>query len=75
MVFGVADGDAKVELSPFRIYNDEITVLGSMAVLHSFGPALDLVTPARSTAARCSATTSRSTASPTRSRTCARAAA
>ena len=26
---------------PFRIYNDEITVLGSMAVLNSFGPALD----------------------------------
>ncbi|HEY3188055.1 MAG TPA: hypothetical protein VGJ70_11305, partial [Solirubrobacteraceae bacterium] len=28
---------------PFRIYNDEITVLGSMAVLHSFGPALELM--------------------------------
>ena len=35
MVFGVAHGDAKISLSPFRIYNDEITVLGSMAVLHS----------------------------------------
>jgi threonine dehydrogenase-like Zn-dependent dehydrogenase len=30
-------------LSPFRVYNDEITVMGSMAVLHSFGPALDLM--------------------------------
>ena len=32
-----------MSLSPFRIYNDEITVLGSMAVLFSFGPALDLI--------------------------------
>jgi threonine dehydrogenase-like Zn-dependent dehydrogenase len=30
-------------LSPFRIYNDEITVLGSMAVLYSFGPALNFL--------------------------------
>jgi 2-desacetyl-2-hydroxyethyl bacteriochlorophyllide A dehydrogenase len=43
MVFGVAHGDARISLSPFRIYNDEITVLGSMAVLHSFGPALELM--------------------------------
>jgi hypothetical protein len=43
MVFGVAPAEATMRLSPFRIYNDEITVLGSMAVLHSFGPALDLM--------------------------------
>ena len=43
MIFGVAHGDARVSLSPFRIYNDEITVLGSMAVLNSYGPALDLM--------------------------------
>ena len=43
MVFGVAPSEATVRLSPFRIYNDEITVVGSMAVLHSFGAALDLV--------------------------------
>jgi threonine dehydrogenase-like Zn-dependent dehydrogenase len=36
-------GDAAVSLSPFRIYNDEITVLGSMAVLNSFGAATDLM--------------------------------
>ena len=29
--------------SPFRIYNDEITVVGSMAVLFSFQAALDLI--------------------------------
>ncbi|TDD99016.1 zinc-dependent alcohol dehydrogenase family protein [Jiangella asiatica] len=42
-IFGVAAEDARIALSPFRIYNDEITVVGSMAVLHSFGDALDLV--------------------------------
>jgi NADPH2:quinone reductase len=43
LVFGVAPGEARISLSPFRIYNDEITVLGSMAVLYSFGPALNLL--------------------------------
>jgi 2-desacetyl-2-hydroxyethyl bacteriochlorophyllide A dehydrogenase len=43
MVFGVAHADATVALSPFRIYNDEITIVGSMAVLNSFGPAVDLM--------------------------------
>ena len=32
-----------MSLSPFRIYNDEITVLGSMAVLNSFGAAAGLM--------------------------------
>lgn len=43
MVFGVAPREAIIGLSPFRIYNDEITILGSMAVLHSYGPAVGLV--------------------------------
>jgi 2-desacetyl-2-hydroxyethyl bacteriochlorophyllide A dehydrogenase len=43
LIFGVTSGDAMVSLSPFRIYNDEITVLGSMAVLNSFGAAADLM--------------------------------
>ncbi|WP_158880452.1 zinc-dependent alcohol dehydrogenase family protein [Amycolatopsis anabasis] len=43
LIFGVAPAEARVSLSPFRIYNDEITVVGSMAVLNSFGVALDLV--------------------------------
>jgi 2-desacetyl-2-hydroxyethyl bacteriochlorophyllide A dehydrogenase len=43
LVFGVAPSDARVPLSPFRVYNDEITVVGSMAVLHSFGKALELI--------------------------------
>lgn len=43
LIFGVAADDARVDLSPFRIYNDEITVVGSMAVLHSYGAARDLL--------------------------------
>ncbi|GCE31738.1 alcohol dehydrogenase [Dictyobacter alpinus] len=43
MIFGVSPANAHISLSPFRIYNDEITVLGSMAVLYSFQAALDLI--------------------------------
>ncbi len=41
--FGVAPGAATASFSPFRVYNDEITIVGSMAVLHSFGRAVDLM--------------------------------
>jgi NADPH2:quinone reductase len=43
MVFGVAPQDARVAVSPFKVYNDEITVLGSMAVLSTFQPAVELL--------------------------------
>ncbi len=43
MVFGVASHEARISLSPFRIYNDEITIIGSMAILFSFQAALDLL--------------------------------
>ncbi|PKW15394.1 zinc-dependent alcohol dehydrogenase family protein [Saccharopolyspora spinosa] len=43
LVFGVAPAEARVSLSPFRIYNDEIKIIGSMAVLNSYGAALGLV--------------------------------
>lgn len=43
MVFGVAPEDARVRVSPFRVYNDEIIVLGSMAVLYTFQPAVELL--------------------------------
>ncbi|MFE1169199.1 zinc-dependent alcohol dehydrogenase family protein [Nocardiopsis sp. NPDC058789] len=42
-VFGVAPAEATATFSPFRIYNDEITVVGSMAVLHSYGRAVDIM--------------------------------
>ncbi|MGW7001594.1 zinc-dependent alcohol dehydrogenase family protein [Streptomyces sp. NPDC054933] len=41
--FGVAPSAAKASFSPFKVYNDEITIVGSMAVLHSFGRAVDLM--------------------------------
>ncbi len=42
-VFGVAPAEATASFSPFRVYNDEITVVGSMAVLHSYGRAVDIM--------------------------------
>ena len=41
--FGVASADATARFSPFRVYNDEINIVGSMAVLHSFERARDLL--------------------------------
>jgi 2-desacetyl-2-hydroxyethyl bacteriochlorophyllide A dehydrogenase len=42
-MFGVAAADAVAKVSPFQIYKNEITIVGSMAVLHSFGRAVDLM--------------------------------
>jgi 2-desacetyl-2-hydroxyethyl bacteriochlorophyllide A dehydrogenase len=43
LVFGVSPSGDTVPFSPFRVYNDEITITGSMAILRSFGPAVDLL--------------------------------
>ena len=43
LMFGVANADAVASFSPFRVYNDEINIIGSMAVLNSFGRARDLL--------------------------------
>jgi 2-desacetyl-2-hydroxyethyl bacteriochlorophyllide A dehydrogenase len=40
--FGVTAVDAAARFSPFRLYNDEQTFSGSMAVLHSFDRATDI---------------------------------
>jgi 2-desacetyl-2-hydroxyethyl bacteriochlorophyllide A dehydrogenase len=40
--FGVSNEDAKAVIEPYRIYNREITITGSMAVLHSFERAGEL---------------------------------
>lgn len=40
--FGVSAAAARVTVDPFRIYNQEITITGSMAVLHSFERAAEL---------------------------------
>jgi threonine dehydrogenase-like Zn-dependent dehydrogenase len=43
LVFGVSPAEASIRVSPFRVYNDEITITGSMAILRSFGQAVDLL--------------------------------
>jgi 2-desacetyl-2-hydroxyethyl bacteriochlorophyllide A dehydrogenase len=40
--FGVSSYEARVTIEPYRIYRREITITGSMAVLHSFERAADL---------------------------------
>jgi 2-desacetyl-2-hydroxyethyl bacteriochlorophyllide A dehydrogenase len=40
--FGVAAYATRVTIEPYRIYNKEITITGSMAVLHSFERAADM---------------------------------
>lgn len=42
--FGVAAAEARATFSPFRIYNDELTITGSMAVLNSYGRAVEMFT-------------------------------
>ncbi len=40
--FGVAPTEATADYSPFRIYRDEISIVGTMAVLNSFGRAVEM---------------------------------
>jgi 2-desacetyl-2-hydroxyethyl bacteriochlorophyllide A dehydrogenase len=40
--FGVADYAARAVIEPYKIYNREITITGSMAVLHSYERAAEL---------------------------------
>jgi 2-desacetyl-2-hydroxyethyl bacteriochlorophyllide A dehydrogenase len=40
--FGVTATSTRVEIEPYHIYNKEITITGSMAVLHSFERAAEL---------------------------------
>ncbi len=40
--FGVAPVDAMANYSPFRVYRDEISIVGTMAVLNSFGRAVEM---------------------------------
>jgi threonine dehydrogenase-like Zn-dependent dehydrogenase len=43
LFFGVASPAARLSLSPFDIYEREITVLGSKAILNTFTSAIDTV--------------------------------
>lgn len=40
--FGVAPTDKTAQYSPFRVYRDEVSIVGSMAVLNSFGRAVEM---------------------------------
>lgn len=50
--FGVAPTDAYARYSPFRVYNDEVTVVGSMAVLASYARAVEMFAAGALNAAR-----------------------
>jgi len=43
IVYGVADDRARIEISPFRIFNEEYQIIGSNAQTHCFGRALKLL--------------------------------
>ena len=46
--FGVADASATTTYEPFHVYNKEITITGTMSLVHSFdraGDLLDLLLP------------------------------
>ncbi|MEA2528931.1 MAG: hypothetical protein QOG89_575, partial [Thermomicrobiales bacterium] len=41
--FGVCPPGEKAAFDMFKIYNEEISIIGSMAVLNSYGPAIDVI--------------------------------
>lgn len=43
LLFGVCPPGEKAAYDAFKIYNEEITILGTMAVLNSYGPAIDIL--------------------------------
>ena len=44
LLFGVCPPGEKAAYEAFKIYNQELTIIGSMAVLNSYGPAIDVLT-------------------------------
>ncbi len=44
LLFGVCPPGETAAYDAFKIYNEEITILGTMAVLNSYGPAIDVIT-------------------------------
>ena len=43
LLFGVCPPGEKASYDAFKIYNEEITIMGTMAVLNSYGPAIDIL--------------------------------
>ncbi|MGY2872844.1 2-desacetyl-2-hydroxyethyl bacteriochlorophyllide A dehydrogenase [Marmoricola sp. URHA0025 HA25] len=48
LVFGVASPTASARVNPHQVYADELRIVGSMAILDSFAPALEEVVSLRS---------------------------
>ena len=47
LLFGVAAPDARIEVSPYRIYRNDWQIIGSMAINGTFGRARDLMVSGR----------------------------
>lgn len=43
LIFGVCPPGETAAYDPFKIYNEELTIIGSMAVLQSYGPAISVI--------------------------------
>lgn len=43
LIFGVCPPGEKAGFDVFRIYHDEITIIGSMSLLNAYGPAIDIL--------------------------------
>ena len=43
LLFGVCPPGEKASYDAFKIYNEEITIMGTMALLNSYGPAIDIL--------------------------------
>lgn len=43
MMFGVCPMDSQVTIDPFQVYHKDLTIIGSMAINHTFSPAVALV--------------------------------
>ncbi|MCC6314853.1 MAG: zinc-dependent alcohol dehydrogenase family protein [Thermomicrobiales bacterium] len=43
LLFGVCPPGETASYDAFKIYNEEITIMGTMAVLNSYGPAIDIL--------------------------------
>ena len=67
LLFGVCPPGEKAAYDAFKIYNEEITILGTMAVLNSYGPAIDVLTAGAVDADKMVTHTFASTSSPRRS--------
>jgi 2-desacetyl-2-hydroxyethyl bacteriochlorophyllide A dehydrogenase len=43
LIFGVCPPEETAAYDAFKIYNEELTIIGTMAILNSYGPAIDVL--------------------------------